>query len=42
VPVTRELEDMEIKRTSVWELTQAGAKGPSPASLRSGKDATKV
>jgi predicted nicotinamide N-methyase len=29
VPVTRELEDMEIKRTSVWELMYA-AKGGSP------------
>ena len=30
VPVTRELEDMEIKRTSVWELMYAGAKGETP------------
>ena len=29
VPVTRELEDMEIKRTSVWELIHA-AKGATP------------
>src|SRR5262245_8577189 len=27
VPVTRELEDMEIKRTSVWELIYSGASG---------------
>ena len=30
VPVTRELEDMEIKRTSVWELRYAAAKGAAP------------
>ena len=30
VPVTRELEDMEIKRTSVWELMYAAAKGAAP------------
>jgi predicted nicotinamide N-methyase len=30
VPVTRELEDMEIKRTNVWELIYAGAKGGTP------------
>ena len=30
VPVTRELEDMEIKRTSVWELMYARAKGGAP------------
>jgi predicted nicotinamide N-methyase len=29
VPVTRELEDMEIKRTGVWELVYAAAKGDS-------------
>ena len=30
VPVTRELEDMEIKRTCVWELMYAAAKGGAP------------
>ena len=30
VPVTRELEDMEIKRTCVWELMYAPAKGGAP------------
>ncbi len=33
VPVTRELEDMEIKRTSVWELLS-----PRPASRGMGKN----
>jgi predicted nicotinamide N-methyase len=30
VPVTRELEDLEIKRTVVWELMYAGAQGEPP------------
>ena len=37
VPTTRELEDMEVKKTAVWRFPGAGAIHPNPILIRSSR-----